>query len=73
VGVEERRRANAGQARTEAGAAPAFRIFLNYRREDASGYAGRLWDTLLSGVDDVPGFAEEQVFRVEAPRLSLTA
>ena len=41
---------------------PAFHIFLSYRREGTSGHAGRLYDDLLRGVADEPGFAEDQVF-----------
>lgn len=40
-----------------------FRIFLNYRRDDASGYAGRLRDSLEAGVGEESGFREEQIFR----------
>jgi TIR domain len=40
----------------------SFRIFLNYRREDSSGHAGRIWDALRYGLDAEPGFAEQQVF-----------
>ena len=37
-----------------------FRIFLNYRREDSSGHAGRLYDSLRHG--DGPRFGKEQIF-----------
>jgi hypothetical protein len=40
----------------------SFRIFLNYRREDASGHAGRIWDALRYGLGEEPGFAHEQLF-----------
>jgi hypothetical protein len=40
-----------------------FRIFVSYRRDDASGYAGRLTDALRAGVGEESGFAEEQIFR----------
>lgn len=39
-----------------------FRIFLNYRREDTAGHAGRLWDALREGVGDQPGFEVDQIF-----------
>jgi hypothetical protein len=39
-----------------------FRIFLNYRREDSSGHAGRMYDALRYGVGDEPGFGEGQIF-----------
>jgi TIR domain len=44
--------------------AEAFRIFLSYRREDASGHAGRLFDFLsLGGVGgEAPGFRRDQIF-----------
>jgi TIR domain len=42
-------------------AATSFRIFLNYRREDASGHAGRLYDFLLHGSAGA-GFRKEQIF-----------
>jgi hypothetical protein len=42
--------------------ATSFRIFLNYRREDAAGHAGRLWDALSEGIEDQPGFDENQIF-----------
>jgi hypothetical protein len=40
----------------------SFRIFLNYRREDSSGHAGRIWDALRYGLGEDPGFAHEQLF-----------
>jgi hypothetical protein len=43
-------------------AATSFRIFLNYRREDASGHAGRLYDFLRHGRGEVAGFRKEQIF-----------
>jgi hypothetical protein len=43
-------------------AATSFRIFLNYRREDASGHAGRLYDFLLHGGSGGAGFRKEQIF-----------
>jgi hypothetical protein len=43
-------------------AATGFRIFLNYRREDASGHAGRLYDFLRHGGGEVAGFGKEQIF-----------
>ncbi len=50
-------------ARTEPpGVAEPFRIFLNYRREDTAGHAGRLWDALSDGVEALPGFDETQIF-----------
>jgi hypothetical protein len=39
-----------------------FHIFLSYRREDSQGSTGRLHDYLVGGVDDQPGFADEQIF-----------
>ena len=39
-----------------------FRIFLNYRREDASGHAGRLYDSLRHGEGESPHFRREQIF-----------
>ena len=44
------------------GGATGFRIFLNYRREDASGHAGRLYDFLRHGGGEVAGFRKEQIF-----------
>jgi TIR domain len=41
--------------------ASSFRIFLNYRREDSSGHAGRLYDFLLHGGGGT-GFRKEQIF-----------
>jgi hypothetical protein len=42
--------------------AAAFRIFLNYRREDASGHVGRLRDALRYGPPGEPGFTDDQIF-----------
>jgi hypothetical protein len=42
--------------------ATSFRVFLNYRREDASGHAGRLYDFLRHGRGEVAGFRKEQIF-----------
>lgn len=41
-----------------------FRIFLSYRREDASGHAGRLFDFLCQGGvgGQGPGFRKDQIF-----------
>ncbi len=41
-----------------------FRIFLSYRREDASGHAGRLFDFLCYGGvgREDPGFRRDQIF-----------
>ena len=39
-----------------------FHIFLSYRREGTSAHAGRLHDFLISGVDDQPGFDDDQIF-----------
>jgi TIR domain len=39
-----------------------FHIFLSYRREGTSAHAYRLHDFLIRGVDQQPGFADEQVF-----------
>ena len=39
-----------------------FHIFLSYRREGTSAHAGRLHDFLVSGVDDQPGFGDDQIF-----------
>jgi hypothetical protein len=39
-----------------------FRIFLSYRRDDSSGYAGRLYDGLTSGPAGDGVFAERQIF-----------
>lgn len=39
-----------------------FHIFISYRREDTGSDAGRLYDFLLRGTGDRPGFAEDQVF-----------
>jgi hypothetical protein len=39
-----------------------FRIFLSYRREDASGHAGRLFDFLHYGGGLGPGFSKDQIF-----------
>ena len=41
--------------------ASKFRIFLSYRREDASGHAGRLFDFLRYGGEG-PGFRKDQIF-----------
>lgn len=41
----------------------AFRIFLNYRRQDADTAVGRLWDTLTRGLGGEEGFAEAQLFK----------
>jgi hypothetical protein len=50
-------------ARTEPpGVAEPFRIFLNYRREDTAGHAGRMWDALSNGIEALPGFDETQIF-----------
>ena len=38
------------------GSAPGFRVFLNYRRDDAAGHAGRLYDSLIER------FGQEHVF-----------
>lgn len=43
-------------------AAAPFRIFINYRREDAPFHVGRLRDTLRYGDPDLPGFADNQIF-----------
>jgi WD40 repeat protein len=40
----------------------SFRIFVNYRRADSAGHAGRLWDTLRIGAGEEGGFAEDQIF-----------
>jgi TIR domain len=39
-----------------------FRILLNYRREDASGHAGRLHDFLRHRGGEGPGFDKDQIF-----------
>ena len=46
----------------ETSGATSFRIFLNYRRDDASGHAGRLYDFLLHGGSGGAGFRKEQIF-----------
>ena len=38
-----------------------FRIFLNYRREDTAGHAGRLREILAEGSRGHPGFGENQI------------
>jgi hypothetical protein len=43
-------------------AAAPFRIFINYRRDDAPFHVGRLRDTLRYGEPDLPGFADNQIF-----------
>jgi TIR domain-containing protein len=61
--VAERSQHSAGEALTvPTDVATSFRIFLNYRREDAAGHAGRLWDALSEGIEDQPGFDESQIF-----------
>ena len=40
-----------------------FRVFLSYRRDDSSGYAGRLYDGLTADPAGDGGFAPEQIFR----------
>jgi TIR domain len=52
------------EAGSTAGASGAkgFRIFLNYRREDASGHVGRLYDSLRQGGGQTPGLGKEQIF-----------
>jgi hypothetical protein len=40
----------------------SLRIFLNYRREDSAGHAGRIWDALRYGLGEEPGFAKDQLF-----------
>ena len=45
-----------------AGPDKGFHIFLSYRREGTSAHAGRLHDFLVGGVDDEPGFADNQIF-----------
>jgi hypothetical protein len=39
-----------------------FHIFLSYRREPNAIHAGRLHDSLIAGVDEHPGFTEDQIF-----------
>jgi hypothetical protein len=40
-----------------------FRIFMSYRREDSSGYAGRLYDGLIAPTGGEAGFAPAQIFK----------
>lgn len=61
--MDERRRFVEGSERPDLGDEATFRIFLNYRREDAAPTVGRLWDTLRKGTDEIPGFAESQIFK----------
>jgi hypothetical protein len=39
-----------------------FHIFLSYGREPNAIHAGRLHDSLIAGVDEHPGFSEDQIF-----------
>jgi TIR domain len=47
----------------EGDAAAPFRIFINYRREDAPVTADWLYEALRKGVEGEAGFAEEQIFK----------
>ncbi|HYU58322.1 MAG TPA: TIR domain-containing protein, partial [Actinomycetota bacterium] len=37
---------------TEAASGPGVRIFINYRRDDTAGHAGRLYDSLVEEFGD---------------------
>ena len=60
-----RQQSNASEKSAAIGASTgekAFHIFISYRREGTGAHAGRLYDSLLAGVDDQSGFDREQIF-----------
>lgn len=47
---EQRTASGGGPGRGQGARRLSLRIFLNYRREDSAGYAGRLWDALVESL-----------------------